>query len=131
MERLNRQKKVQEELRKQRTQMEQAREDLAGQQERRERQMRRERKRMTLREGRGRLKNSTRPVIGNTITWVRGAARTRTNPTQTNPTLQVQVTGMEEMEVEEGGWDNLSYKDITLMEGDDDHLLEGQGMNRA
>ena len=60
-----------------------------------------------------------------------GSPRARNNTNQSNPYPHAQVAGMEDMEIEEGGRDKLSYKDIRLMEGDDDHLLEGQSMNRA
>ena len=60
-----------------------------------------------------------------------GSPRARNNINQSNPNPQAQVAGMEEMEIKEGGRDNLSYKDIRLMEGDDDHLLEGQNQDRV
>ena len=110
------------ELERQKKRMERARTKLIEQQQLRDRQLNRERESMTARVG------GARPVAllaASRHTWVRRTPRDRTNPT-----TQPQVVEMMETEQEvHRDRDNLTYKDITLMEGTDNHLLEGQGGN--
>ena len=102
--------------------MERARLELREQQRRRERMIARERERVTARLHRN------RPGPNPAHTWVRNPPAPRRTAPAPLPTLQgMQI---EEMEVDTrtGGADvDLSLEEITMVRGDHDHLLEGQG----